>query len=108
MESGIRKVEANLKDQLVLVEGTTAPSRIVAAIQGTGRDAILRGSGTSNSMPSLVLDHGGGTFVNEHTPMSRCSGVHIRNTFDCGAEPDSWACQDGSGFPKLVDRRSYS
>jgi tRNA U34 5-carboxymethylaminomethyl modifying GTPase MnmE/TrmE len=26
-----------------------APSAIVAAIQGTGRDAILRGTGTSNS-----------------------------------------------------------
>lgn len=46
---GINKVDANLKDQLVLVEGTAAPSSIVTAIQQTGRDAILRGSGTSNS-----------------------------------------------------------
>lgn len=78
--SGIQKVEANLKDQLVTIEGTgsshpplsfvapgnvtfvwnrnavliciqclAAPSAIVAAIEATGRDAILRGSGTSNS-----------------------------------------------------------
>lgn len=70
---GISKVEADLKDQLVSVKGTSmqnnpmfffnlvreknifinvtlaAPSAIVAAIQGTGRDAILRGSGTAES-----------------------------------------------------------
>ncbi|EHK99559.1 putative Superoxide dismutase 1 copper chaperone [Glarea lozoyensis 74030] len=40
--SGIQRVEANLKDQLVSIEGT------VSAIQATGRDAILRGSGGSN------------------------------------------------------------
>lgn len=47
---GISKIEANLKDQLVFIEGTAPPSSIVTAIQNTGRDAILRGSGTSNSM----------------------------------------------------------
>lgn len=46
---GVTKVNANLKDQLVFIEGTAAPSSIVTAIQATGRDAILRGSGTSNS-----------------------------------------------------------
>ncbi|KJR88405.1 uncharacterized protein SPSK_07898 [Sporothrix schenckii 1099-18] len=46
--SGISKVEGNLKDQLVSIEGTAPPSAIVKAIQETGRDAILRGSGTSN------------------------------------------------------------
>ncbi|DAA79004.1 TPA_exp: Uncharacterized protein A8136_2789 [Trichophyton benhamiae CBS 112371] len=46
--SGIKKVDASLADQLIVVEGTAAPSAIVAAIQSTGRDAILRGSGTSN------------------------------------------------------------
>lgn len=74
---GIDKVEANVKDQIVSVEGTgefsceecelvwpcfftqvtdvshllssvAAPSAIVEAIQTTGRDAILRGSGSSN------------------------------------------------------------
>ncbi|KAI1331141.1 Cu,Zn superoxide dismutase-like protein [Xylariaceae sp. FL0255] len=45
---GITKVDANLKDQLVAVEGTAAPSAIVSAIEATGRDAILRGSGASN------------------------------------------------------------
>jgi len=53
---GIQKVEANLKDQLVTVEGTAAPSAIVAAIQSTGRDAILRGSGGSNSAGVCILE----------------------------------------------------
>lgn len=48
-------VEANLKDQLVFIEGTAPPSSIVSAIQATGRDAILRGSGTSNSMSITCL-----------------------------------------------------
>lgn len=48
--SGIQKVEANLKEQLVSIEGTAAPSKIVEAIQATGRDAILRGSGGSDGM----------------------------------------------------------
>jgi copper chaperone for superoxide dismutase len=52
---GIKKVEANLKDQLIFIEGTAPPSSIVTAIQSTGRDAILRGSGTSNSMLYLPL-----------------------------------------------------
>jgi len=54
--SGIQKVEANLKDQLVIIEGTAAPSAIVAAIQSTGRDAILRGSGGSNGAAVCILE----------------------------------------------------
>ncbi|KAK8117536.1 copper chaperone for superoxide dismutase [Apiospora kogelbergensis] len=66
---GVTKVDADLKEQLVTVEGTAtylrgddfsqsliyssrtaaAPSAIVSAIEATGRDAILRGSGAPNS-----------------------------------------------------------
>ncbi|WYZ39828.1 hypothetical protein EsH8_IV_000169 [Colletotrichum jinshuiense] len=53
---GITKVEANLVDQLLSVEGTAAPSAIVDAIQATGRDAILRGSGASNSAAVSILE----------------------------------------------------
>ncbi|KAK4083850.1 uncharacterized protein Triagg1_1512 [Trichoderma aggressivum f. europaeum] len=78
---GISKVEGNLKDQLVSVEGSgehgimsmplhgiicqsanasgpaaVAPSAIVEAIQATGRDAILRGSGASNSAAVSILE----------------------------------------------------
>ncbi|EAQ88931.1 hypothetical protein CHGG_05550 [Chaetomium globosum CBS 148.51] len=53
---GITKVEANVKDQLVSIEGTAAPSAIVDAIQATGKDAILRGSGTSNSAAVSILE----------------------------------------------------
>jgi len=53
---GISKVEANLKDQLVSIEGTVAPSAIVSAIQATGRDAILRGSGAPNSAAVCILE----------------------------------------------------
>ncbi|KAI2630525.1 Cu,Zn superoxide dismutase-like protein [Xylaria nigripes] len=53
---GITSVDANLKDQLVAVKGTAAPSAIVSAIEATGRDAILRGSGTSNSAAVCILE----------------------------------------------------
>ena len=46
---GIVKVNADLQSQLVSVEGNAAPSSIVKSIQSTGRDAILRGSGTADS-----------------------------------------------------------
>ncbi|KAF7537540.1 hypothetical protein G7Z17_g12834 [Cylindrodendrum hubeiense] len=51
---GISKVEGNLKDQLISVEA--APSAIVEAIQSTGRDAILRGSGASDSAAVSILE----------------------------------------------------
>lgn len=55
-ELGIDKVTANLQDQIVSIVGNAAPSAIVAAIQATGRDAILRGSGKSDSKaPFLSL-----------------------------------------------------
>ncbi|KAK0646431.1 superoxide dismutase [Cercophora newfieldiana] len=53
---GITKVEANLQEQLVSVEGTAAPSAIVETIQAMGRDAILRGSGASNSAAVSILE----------------------------------------------------
>ncbi|KAF2738192.1 superoxide dismutase copper chaperone-like protein [Polyplosphaeria fusca] len=54
--NGINKVTANLQEQLVSIEGNAAPSAIVAAIQSTGRDAILRGSGKSNSAAVCILE----------------------------------------------------
>ncbi|GAW22406.1 hypothetical protein ANO14919_119430 [Xylariales sp. No.14919] len=66
---GIINVDANLKDQLVAVKGTAAPSAIVSAIEATGRDAILRGSGASNSAAVCILEtyhrneRGGDTLV---------------------------------------------
>lgn len=53
---GVTKIEANLQDQLVFIEGTAAPSTIVSAIESTGRDAILRGSGKSNSAGVCILE----------------------------------------------------
>ncbi|RMZ76201.1 hypothetical protein DV737_g4921, partial [Chaetothyriales sp. CBS 132003] len=53
---GICKVEANLDEQLILIEGTAAPSAIVSAIHSTGRDAILRGSGKTNSAGVCILE----------------------------------------------------
>ncbi|CAP69175.1 uncharacterized protein PODANS_7_11310 [Podospora anserina S mat+] len=54
--SGITKVEPDVKEQLVTIEGTAPPSAIVDAIQATGRDAILRGSGASNSAAVSILE----------------------------------------------------
>jgi copper chaperone for superoxide dismutase len=41
---------------LVYVKGTAAPSSIVSAIEATGRDAILRGSGQSNTAGVCILE----------------------------------------------------
>ena len=54
--SGISNVSADLKEQLISVQGTAAPSSIVAAIQDTGRDAILRGSGKSDWAAVCILE----------------------------------------------------
>ncbi|KAI4731458.1 Cu,Zn superoxide dismutase-like protein [Aureobasidium sp. EXF-10728] len=54
--AGIQNVSADLANQLISVNGTAAPSAIVAAIQDTGRDAILRGSGKSESAAVCILE----------------------------------------------------
>jgi len=54
--NGITKCEADLRNQLVFIEGTASPSSIVSAIESTGRDAILRGSGKSNSAGVCILE----------------------------------------------------
>lgn len=54
--AGIRNVSADLKSQLINVTGNAAPSAIVAAIQDTGRDAILRGSGKAESAAVCILE----------------------------------------------------
>lgn len=54
--NGIDNVSADLKSQLISVTGNAAPSAIVAAIQDTGRDAILRGSGKAESAAVCILE----------------------------------------------------
>ncbi|KAI1082328.1 Cu,Zn superoxide dismutase-like protein [Whalleya microplaca] len=80
---GITKVDANLKDQLVAVEGTAAPSAIVSAIEATGRDAILRGSGASNSAAVCILEtyhrneEGGEALVPASAPEASTEGSGV-------------------------------
>ncbi|QIW95385.1 hypothetical protein AMS68_000903 [Peltaster fructicola] len=52
---GIQKIDADVAKQLIAVTGTAAPSAIVEAIQGTGRDAILRGSGKSDNSAAVCI-----------------------------------------------------
>ena len=54
--AGIQKVDAKIEDQLIFIEGTAAPSAIVSAIATTGRDAILRGSGKSDTAGVCILE----------------------------------------------------
>ncbi|KAI7370564.1 Cu,Zn superoxide dismutase-like protein [Hortaea werneckii] len=54
--SGIHNVSADLSSQMISVTGNAAPSAIVAAIQETGRDAILRGSGKAESAAVCILE----------------------------------------------------
>ncbi|KAI5843647.1 superoxide dismutase [Tricharina praecox] len=54
---GIINVDVKLKEQLVQISGTIAPSEIVRAIQSTGRTAILRGSGKQGAAVSILETH---------------------------------------------------
>ncbi|EME41172.1 hypothetical protein DOTSEDRAFT_73562 [Dothistroma septosporum NZE10] len=54
--NGISNVSADLKSQLISITGNAAPSAIVSAIQDTGRDAILRGSGRAESAAVCILE----------------------------------------------------
>jgi len=53
---GITKVTGDLTQQIIAIEGSAAPSAIVNAIQSTGRDAILRGSGKADSAAVCILE----------------------------------------------------
>ncbi|OJJ46602.1 hypothetical protein ASPZODRAFT_16356 [Penicilliopsis zonata CBS 506.65] len=77
---GIKKVEANLENQLVFVEGTAPPSSIVSAIQGTGRDAILRGSGSTDSSAVCILETHSSTVQNNIRGLARIVQVSSSKT----------------------------
>ncbi|RLV92568.1 Superoxide dismutase 1 copper chaperone [Spathaspora sp. JA1] len=53
---GIQKFDIDLKNNIVTTEGTIPPSSIVKAIQDTGRDAIIRGTGKSDSAAVCILE----------------------------------------------------
>lgn len=54
--AGIESVDVQLDSNLVVTKGTTPPSDIVRAIQATGRDAIIRGTGKPNSAAVCILE----------------------------------------------------
>ena len=53
---GIQHVSGDVASQLVHITGNAPPSSIVSAIQATGRDAILRGSGRPDSAAVCILE----------------------------------------------------
>lgn len=53
---GISKFDVNLAQNIVTTEGSVPPSQIVSAIQATGRDAIIRGTGRPNSAAVCILE----------------------------------------------------
>ncbi|KAI5969957.1 hypothetical protein CANMA_000997 [Candida margitis] len=53
---GIDKFDINLKSNLVTTEGSLPPSEIAKAIQATGRDAIIRGTGKPDSAAVCILE----------------------------------------------------
>lgn len=62
---GLERFDIDFENNTVSVKGITAPSTIVRAIQETGRDAIIRGTGKPNSAAVAILE----TFVNEAEPV---------------------------------------
>ncbi|KAI3405815.1 hypothetical protein KGF56_001422 [Candida oxycetoniae] len=53
---GVTKFDIDLNKNLVTTEGTIPPSSIVRAIQKTGRDAIIRGTGKPDSAAVCILE----------------------------------------------------
>lgn len=52
----IESVKGDIEKNRVSVVGSVAPSKIVEAIQSTGRDAIIRGTGKQNSAAVSILE----------------------------------------------------
>ncbi|KAH3676503.1 hypothetical protein WICPIJ_009083 [Wickerhamomyces pijperi] len=53
---GVSKFDIDFENQRVSVEGSEAPSNIIKAIQNTGKDAIIRGTGKPNSAAVAILE----------------------------------------------------
>lgn len=53
---GVEQFDIDLGKQRVSVSGVAAPSLIVKAIENTGRDAIIRGTGEPNSAAVAILE----------------------------------------------------
>ncbi|KAI9826109.1 MAG: copper chaperone [Thelocarpon impressellum] len=68
---GVGKVVASLGQQLVTIEGTAAPSALLAAIQATGRDGILRGSGEADRAAVAILETHSTTVQNNVRGLAR-------------------------------------
>lgn len=54
--AGCDKFDIDLQNKRVSVEGTAPPSHIIQAIQDTGRDVIIRGTGKPNSAAVAILE----------------------------------------------------
>lgn len=54
--SGLAKYDIDLEKNLVTTTGSIPPSEIVRAIQETGKDAIIRGTGKPNSAAVCILE----------------------------------------------------
>lgn len=57
---GVENVDFDLEKKLVTIRGESAPSQIVSAMRGIGRDAIVRGSGRPNSAAVCILENAQG------------------------------------------------
>ena len=53
---GVQETSFSISSKLVTTKGTEPPSNIIAAIQSTGREAILRGSGNPNTAAVCILE----------------------------------------------------
>lgn len=57
---GVESVSFDLGKSLVTVHGSMSPSAVVSAIEDTGRDAIVRGTGAPNSAAVCILEDNDG------------------------------------------------
>ncbi|CAG8155907.1 unnamed protein product [Penicillium salamii] len=78
--SGVEETRGDLKEQTVWVKGVAPPSAIVTAIENTGRDAILRGSGSTDSSAVCILETHSSTVLNKVRGLARMVQVAPKMT----------------------------
>ncbi|KAL9100644.1 MAG: hypothetical protein Q9163_003992, partial [Psora crenata] len=72
---GIQETSISIPSKLVTTRGTAPPSKIISAIQSTGRSAILRGSGNANGAAVCILESPPSTEASAESQSSPVRGL---------------------------------
>ncbi|MCJ1306662.1 copper chaperone [Agyrium rufum] len=97
---GVELIQASIPSQTVTILSTLPPSLLVSTIQSTGRDAILRGSGASNSAAVSILE----TPFRRPSPSSSTSSsvVSVQSSSTSDPIADAMASSPVRGLVRMI------